>query len=647
MKFQQVLSLLLVAFVLANEDSEEKTGLLRGSAIRDSASSLDKQEKRADVGQVLFDETQRVRKAQFNIPTIPPKFSFVSNGSGNLGGFIIPISEESPDEPAEDPVPVDVPTEAPVDPPTETPVDPPTDAPVTPPTEAPIDPTNSPTSAPIPFTVGNRPAERPTISYPTVPPVDPPTRPTLDGIGAPAPTEPPVAPTPPIRQQTIDINGHTCGMSTSGTVILHGGVFNYDDPMSDSLGQALVREMRTNSDNRLVDPLVFVPGARQDVTDADEITFENQWRDIMAPGVPFTVLHADNEEPDLTNVLDAAQANTDGFVRPLRNAMGVFLPGGRQWRFIDAYKYTQTEEELWNVLNRGGVIAGTSAGAAVMASVMPRGNPAGSAAILADREWYQHGFGFVNNIAVDNHISTRGRELAMYDVLNDKPENRKILGIGLNENTMAIVKGRYFQVRGDRGPASVVRVYDCSLIPASETCTFENAPYTSLTPGNWYDLCERRRLFGPPSFNELDEDLGIRSMMGAYKRPWFFRNDFKSGNPSRFLCSGRRCTFKSSPVVVDSEEGHTVRISGKVYTVGSAFRSSDRLILRYSIGDDPIFKTVYDSSFNPGNYLGPFGQNVQYAFTVPRGKTTIHLEIEAETDVEGDAEYRVQDLQIV
>jgi len=577
MKLQQVLRLLLTSLVVANDDTENTSGALRGSAIRDSAPSLDMQKgegREADFGSSIVDDAPNNRQVQQ---------------------------------------------------------------------------VNFPAAAPIPFFARRPPTSpQPTISVPSAPPVIIPSRPTLDGIMPQSPTRSPVVPTPPIREETLDVNGNMCGMSTSGTVILHGGIFNYEDPLSDSLGQAIVRAMRTNSENRLLDPLVFLPGARSDVTDEDESTFENQWRGIMADGVPFSVLHADDQEPEFTSVADASQADTDGFVRPLRDAMGVFLPGGRQWRLIDAYKYTQTEEELWNVLKRGGVIAGTSAGAAVLASFMPRGDPEGSAAFLAQREWYQHGFGFVNNIAVDNHVSARGRENAMYEAMNARLANRKVLGIGLNENTMAVITGRYFQVQGDRGPDSVVRVYDCSRINEFDTCSFDNAPYTELTQGNWYDLCARTQLGAPPSFNDLDEDLGLRSVIGAYRRPWEFGQDFKAGNPDNFLCSGRRCKFRSNPIVVDSQDGNTARISGRVYSEGLGFSDSDRLIVRYRIGNDEAWTTVYDSSVYSGRAGDPepFGQSIFYAFTVPNGKSVVYVEIEAETDAEGAAEFRVRYLKI-
>ena len=75
----------------------------------------------------------------------------------------------------------------------------------------------------------------------------------------------------------------------------------------------------------------------------------------------------------------------------------------------------------------------------------------------------------------------------MYELLNDGIENCKILGAGLNENTMAIIKGKYLQVRGDNPNESIVKGYDCSRIISPETpCNFQNSPYLTLRPGDWY-----------------------------------------------------------------------------------------------------------------------------------------------------------------
>jgi len=656
MKIQHLLLFVLATLVFASDDAEESpSGLLRGSTIRNWGEQI--VDSYFDEPNVHADQKHRKTQQFWRPPITDNLYWKPILRTWPPTGLPTPVPAPTLPPPTQPPTPVPAPTlrpteaptpvPAPTNPPTLPPTEPPTPVPppTSPPTQVPTNPpTQSPTDPPTPIPAPTSPPTR----VPTVSPTHPPTQypspkppptipPTLPPTRLPTPSE---APTISILKETFDSGGNRCGMTTPGTVILHGGIFNYSDPMSDSLGQAIVREMRTNGDNRILDPLVFVPGTRRDVSLEDEITFENQWRDVMAPGVPFSVLHPNGTEPDSTNIADAAEADTEEFVRPLTTAMGVFLPGGRQWRFIDAYKYTQTEEELWGVLNRGGVIAGTSAGAAVMADVMPRGDPSGSGTLLSPREWYQHGLGFVSNIAIDNHVDRRGRQLAMYDVLNDKPENRNILGIGLNENSLIVVKGKYFQVLGDRGANSVVRVYDCSQISLFQTCTFANAPYLELTVGDWYDLCDRRQLPGPP---QLEEDVGLESTLGAYKRPWSFGNDFKAGNPSKFICSGRTCTFKANPIVIDSRDRALVQISGTLYFMGDDFNSSDRLTIRYRINDSKSSRTVFRKIGIPNSN----GRQLIYnSLPVPKGESIIHVEIEAKTTSEGAAEYQLTNLKI-
>jgi cyanophycinase len=72
---------------------------------------------------------------------------------------------------------------------------------------------------------------------------------------------------------------------------------------------------------------------------------------------------------------DRVKADAAEFVAPLKQATFVFIDGGRQWRLADAYLGTRVERELRNVLKRGGVIAGSSAGASILASYLVRGDP--------------------------------------------------------------------------------------------------------------------------------------------------------------------------------------------------------------------------------------------------------------------------------
>src|SRR6185295_4962020 len=105
---------------------------------------------------------------------------------------------------------------------------------------------------------------------------------------------------------------------------------------------------------------------------------------------------------------DPKVADTDDFVKPLLTAKGVWLGGGRQWRLADAYLGTRVIKELFAVLERGGAIAGSSAGATIQGSYLVRGAPQGNMIMMAPG--HEVGFGFLKVSAIDQHWATRKRQ---------------------------------------------------------------------------------------------------------------------------------------------------------------------------------------------------------------------------------------------
>ena len=174
---------------------------------------------------------------------------------------------------------------------------------------------------------------------------------------------------------------------------------------------------------------------------------------------------------------DRRVANSDAFVAPIRNARGVWFPGGRQWRLVDSYLGTRTERELHALLARGGVIGGTSAGASIQASYLVRGAREGNHIMMA--LGYERGFAFLRNVAVDQHVLPRARLADLPPVLDRYP---RLLGIGIDEGTAIVVQGDGLEVIG----RSKVFIYGGND-PVDAT-----GPYLVLEPGARYDLRERR-----------------------------------------------------------------------------------------------------------------------------------------------------------
>ena len=116
----------------------------------------------------------------------------------------------------------------------------------------------------------------------------------------------------------------------------------------------------------------------------------------------------------------------------------------------DSYLGTATHEALKDLLERGGVIAGSSAGATIQGSYLARGDTQTNTLMMGDHE---EGLGFVTNVAIDQHLLTRNRQFDLFEIVEHRPE---LLGIGLDENTGILVQGNQFEVLG----ASFVAIYD-------------------------------------------------------------------------------------------------------------------------------------------------------------------------------------------
>jgi cyanophycinase len=187
---------------------------------------------------------------------------------------------------------------------------------------------------------------------------------------------------------------------------------------------------------------------------------------------------------------DPAEADTEEFVRPIRQADAVWFSGGRQWRITDAYLGTRTEREFRAVLDRGGVIGGSSAGATIQGSFLVRGDTSGSSVLIGD---HQVGFGYIKNSAIDQHVIPRRRQNGLIEVLTDPGEkldpaidSRELLGIGIDEATGIVVRENKFTVVGKED--GVVLLYDARTWKPD---TADRDKYVELWRGARYNLKER------------------------------------------------------------------------------------------------------------------------------------------------------------
>ncbi|KAI2466098.1 hypothetical protein F4781DRAFT_406854 [Annulohypoxylon bovei var. microspora] len=250
----------------------------------------------------------------------------------------------------------------------------------------------------------------------------------------------------------------------NGTLVIIGG-----NAQDDAIYQRII-DLAGGPDA----PIITIPTADGAPTYDNDAASASTFRRLGATNV--TVLHT----------YDPEVANTEEFVAPLRAAKGVFFGGGRQWRLVDAYAGTLTEQLFHEVLDRGGVVSGSSAGASIQGSFLARGDTANNQILVGD---HQVGFGFLKNAAIDQHVLVRNRQFDMFDILKVQPE---LLGIAIDENTALIVSKNDAEVY--RG--TYVIIYDGGFW-SREGSDLKNLPNSSsifyfLKDGDKYDLGTRQ-----------------------------------------------------------------------------------------------------------------------------------------------------------
>ncbi|TAJ68445.1 MAG: peptidase S51 [Phenylobacterium sp.] len=177
--------------------------------------------------------------------------------------------------------------------------------------------------------------------------------------------------------------------------------------------------------------IVVIPTAGEDAAYGQDCACLKMFKDLGATNL--TVLHT----------RDKPQADTAAFADPLTKATAVWFVGGRHWRLVDSYAGTRTEAEIKNVLARGGVVGGTSAGASIQASYLVRGARSGNEIMMAPG--YEQGFGLMRGVAIDQHVTARHRESDLDAVVEKHPD---VLGIGIDQSTAIEVRRDSFGVIG-------------------------------------------------------------------------------------------------------------------------------------------------------------------------------------------------------
>ena len=195
--------------------------------------------------------------------------------------------------------------------------------------------------------------------------------------------------------------------------------------------------------------------------------------------------------------VDRAGADSPEGLRLMDGATGVYFAGGDQTRLMGVLRGTKMEQRLLELYRNGAVLAGTSAGAAVMSRVMITGDE--KRPLSKDDNWQiieaddvvtADGLGLLQDVIVDQHFARRRRHNRLISLVLEHPE---LLGMAIDESTAAWVKpGGRVEVVGD-GPILVFDAKPATVARDDDGFGLRGAGLQLhvLRRGSEYDLTNR------------------------------------------------------------------------------------------------------------------------------------------------------------
>ncbi|MCY4744871.1 cyanophycinase [Pelomonas sp. UHG3] len=263
----------------------------------------------------------------------------------------------------------------------------------------------------------------------------------------------------------------------AGTAIVIGGATKSDN---DAVWQRVVDEAG-GPGARIA---VFATAAANPERAAGLIVASLNRRGAQAEAIPVT--------PRQKDVDWQAHLNDPALIAKVAASTGVFFSGGAQEYIVDTLQPggepTAMLKAIRQVVDKGGVVAGTSAGAAIMSRVMFRDAPDNLQILKGlwrEKREYDQGLGFVDaGLFVDQHFLKRGRIGRLLPAMRALGYT---LALGIEENSAAVIKGRQVEIIGARG-AVLVDLSEATSDPRLPAFNLRGAQLSYLDRGDRHDL---------------------------------------------------------------------------------------------------------------------------------------------------------------
>jgi cyanophycinase len=162
-------------------------------------------------------------------------------------------------------------------------------------------------------------------------------------------------------------------------------------------------------------------------------------------------------------IIHGNKQNDSALAACIDDAAGVFLGGGDQVKLVTELSGTKSEAALKRLFARGGVVCGTSAGAAALTALTMAGGEIDDEGQLVE-QYIGPGFGLLGFEAiVDTHFSARRRLQRLFSVIVSRPN---LLGLGIDEDTALVVRN---------GVGRVVGMGGVTFVDGRDTVRFDNS----------------------------------------------------------------------------------------------------------------------------------------------------------------------------
>lgn len=245
-------------------------------------------------------------------------------------------------------------------------------------------------------------------------------------------------------------------------------------------------------------------------------------KDLMKYGVAESDIEiipiAVKDEKKTTDVDESTWAGNGSkpeVAAQIKKCTGVWFVGGDQTRITQTLlkadgSNTIALNAIWDVYNKGGVIGGTSAGAAIMSDVMIAGGNSLGALVngftseyssMNDQEqgpvYLQKGLGFFKYGIVDQHFDRKAR-LGRLIVTAFEKGNKNELAYGVDENTAMIVNNetKIIEVVG-AGGVTLVDVSKAAKDPKSKRTSMKDIVISYIEQGDTFNMATKEFKFNP------------------------------------------------------------------------------------------------------------------------------------------------------